>query len=196
MWCWSSVCPHKAIVYLLQPTQCGVGPECVPIKLLSTYFNPVWCWSRVCPHKAIVYLLQPTQCGVGPVCVPIKLLSTYFNPVWCWSRVCPHKAIVYLLQPTQCGVGQVCVPIKLLSTYFNPVWCWSRVCPHKASFHTSPFICIYILLLCLHLISQCVVSSHMLTQEFSKLAVKRMFVSPTGELCTFDEEDHHDEGRY
>ena len=39
--CWSSVCPHRAIVNLLQPpsTQCGVGPVCVPIELLSTYFN-------------------------------------------------------------------------------------------------------------------------------------------------------------
>ena len=64
VWCWSSVCPHRAIVHLLQPasTQC-------------------WCWSSVCPHRAIVNLLQPasTQCGVGPVCVPIELLSTYFN---------------------------------------------------------------------------------------------------------------------
>ena len=55
VWCWSSVCPHRAIVNLLQPasTQCGVGPVCVP-------------------HRAIVNLLQPasTQCGVGPVCVP------------------------------------------------------------------------------------------------------------------------------
>ena len=131
VWCWSSVCPHRAIVNLLQPasTQCGVGPVCVPIELLSTYFNclnPVWRWSSVCPHGAIVNLLQPasTQCGVGPVCVPIELLSTYFNclnPVWRWSSVCPHGAIVNLLQPasTQCGVGPVCVPIELLSTYFN-----------------------------------------------------------------------------
>ena len=41
VWCWSSVCSHRAIVNLLQPasTQCGVGPVCVPIELLSTYFN-------------------------------------------------------------------------------------------------------------------------------------------------------------
>ena len=33
--------PHRAIVNLLQPAliQCGVGPVCVPIELLSTYFN-------------------------------------------------------------------------------------------------------------------------------------------------------------
>ena len=41
VWCWSSVCPHRAIVNLLQPasTQCDVGPVCVPIELLSTYSN-------------------------------------------------------------------------------------------------------------------------------------------------------------
>ena len=59
VWCWSSVCPHRAIVNPLHPasTQCGVGPVCVPIELLSTYFN------------------LPTQCGVGPVCVPIELFN-------------------------------------------------------------------------------------------------------------------------
>ena len=126
------MCPYKAIVDLLQPasTQCDVGPACVPIELLSTYFNlpqpsvmlvqcvspqsycqptstclnPVWCWSSVCPHRAIVNLLQPasTQCGVGPVCV------------------CPHRAIVNLLQPaasTQCDVGPMCVPIALYSLH-------------------------------------------------------------------------------
>ena len=38
---WSSVSPHRAIGNLFQPasTQCGVGPVCVPIGLLSTYFN-------------------------------------------------------------------------------------------------------------------------------------------------------------
>ena len=107
MWCWSSVCPHRAIVNLLQPasTQCGVGPVFVP-------------------HRAIVNLLQPasTQCGVGPVCVPIELLSTYFNPVWCWSSVCPHRAIVSLLQPasTQCGVGPVCVPHRAIVNLLQP----------------------------------------------------------------------------
>ena len=37
----ASVCPHRAIVNLLQPasTQCDVGPVCVRIELLSTYFN-------------------------------------------------------------------------------------------------------------------------------------------------------------
>ena len=41
MCCWSSVCPHRATVNLLQPasTQCAVGPVCVPIEILSTYFN-------------------------------------------------------------------------------------------------------------------------------------------------------------
>ena len=31
--CWSSVCPHRAIINLLQPasTQCDVSPVCVPI---------------------------------------------------------------------------------------------------------------------------------------------------------------------
>ena len=35
------MCPHRAIVNLLQPasTLCDVGPACVPIELLSTYFN-------------------------------------------------------------------------------------------------------------------------------------------------------------
>ena len=148
MWCWSSVCPHRAIVDLLQPasTQCGVGPVCVPIGLLSTYFNlpqpsvvlvqcvspysycqptstclnPVWCWSSVCPHRAIVDLLQPasTQCGVGPVCVPIQLLSTYFN--------LPQPSVVLV----QCvSPYSYCQPT---STCLNPVWCWSSVCPHRA----------------------------------------------------------------
>ena len=60
-----SVCPHRAIVNLLRPasTQCGVGPVCVPIELLSTYFN----------------LPQPSVMLVNPVCVPIELLSTFFN---------------------------------------------------------------------------------------------------------------------
>ena len=37
----SSVCPHRAIANLLQPAsaQCDVGPVCVPIELLPTYFN-------------------------------------------------------------------------------------------------------------------------------------------------------------
>ena len=125
MWCWSSVCPHRAIVNLLQPTstQCGVGPVCVHIELLSTYFNPMcvhvellstyfnqhraivnlfqppqpmWCWSSVCPHRAIVNLFQPPQ------------------PMWCWSSMCPHRAIVNLFQPPQ------------------PMWCWSSMCPHRA----------------------------------------------------------------
>ena len=30
-------------------TQCGVGPVCVPMGLLSTCLSPVWCWSSVCP---------------------------------------------------------------------------------------------------------------------------------------------------
>ena len=123
------MCPHRAIVNLFQPasTQCGVGPVCVPMELLSTYFNlpqssvelvqcvstqsccqpistclyPVWYWSSVCPHRAIVNLFNLPLPSV--VCVPIEL----------------H--IVNLFQPasTQCGIGPVCVPIELLSTYFN-----------------------------------------------------------------------------
>ena len=38
MWCWSNVCPHRAIVNLPQP---------------------MWCWSNVCLHRAIVNLPQP-----------------------------------------------------------------------------------------------------------------------------------------
>ena len=48
VWCWSSVCPHRAIVNLLQPasTQCDVGPVCVSIELhlqLSSTFNLLCC---------------------------------------------------------------------------------------------------------------------------------------------------------
>ena len=132
MWCWFSVCPHRAIVNLLQPasTQCDVGPVCV--LLLSAYFslpqlsvilvqcepswsycqptstclNPVWCWSCVSPCRAIVNLLQPasTKHVVGPVCVIIELMS------------------IYVLQPasTQCGVGPVCVCIELFQTLLQP----------------------------------------------------------------------------
>ena len=108
MWCWCSVCPHRATVNLLQlaSTQCGVGPVCVPIELLSTYFN--------LPQPSVVLV----QC-VSPqsYCQPT---STCLNPVWCWSSVCPHRAIVNLLEPasTQCGVGPMCIPIELLSTYY------------------------------------------------------------------------------
>ena len=41
VWCWSSVCPHRAVVHPLQlaSTQYDVGPVCVPIEQLLTYFN-------------------------------------------------------------------------------------------------------------------------------------------------------------
>ena len=41
MWCWSSVCPHRALANLLQPALnlCGVGLVCVHIELLLTSFN-------------------------------------------------------------------------------------------------------------------------------------------------------------
>ena len=81
VWCWSSVCPHGAIVNLLQPasTQCGVGPVCVPMELLSTYFNLPQ------PSVVLVQWVSPWS-----YCQPT---STCLNPVWCWSSVCPHIAI-------------------------------------------------------------------------------------------------------
>ena len=142
--------PHRAI---FQPTstastQCDVGPVCVPIELLSTYFN----------------LPPPTQCDVGPVCVPIELLSTYFNlppPTQCGvGSVCiPIELLSTYFNmppPTQCGVGPVCVPncqptstclhppnvvlVQCVSSIVNllqhasthPMWCWSSVCAHRA----------------------------------------------------------------
>ena len=88
-------------------TRCGFGPVCVPIELLSTYFN--------LPQPCVVLV----QC-VSPLsyCQPT---STCLSPVWCWSSVCPHRATLNLLQPasTQCGVGPVSVPMELFSTYFN-----------------------------------------------------------------------------
>ena len=132
------MCPHRAIVNLLQPasTQCDVGPMCVPIELLSTYFSlpqpsvllvqcvvgPVCCWSSVllvqcvvgpvccCPVCCWSSVLL-VQCVVGPVCCwsSVLLVQCVVGPVCCWSSV--------LL--VQCVVGPVCVPIELLLTYFN-----------------------------------------------------------------------------
>ena len=80
---------------------------CIPIELLSTYFN--------LPQPSVMLI----QC-VFPqsYCQPT---STCLNPVWYWSSVCPHRVIFNLPQPasTQCGVGPMCVPIELVSTYFN-----------------------------------------------------------------------------
>ena len=100
------VCPHGAVIKLLQPasTQYGVGPVCVPMELLSTYFNLPQ------PSMVLVQCVSPWSC--------YQPTSTCLNPVWCWSSVCTHRATVNLFQPasTQCGVGPVCVPIELLST--------------------------------------------------------------------------------
>ena len=87
VWCWSCVCPHRAIFNLLQPafTQCGVGPVYVLIDLLSTYFLPQ-------PSVMLV------QC-VSPLSYCSLCTSTCLNPVWCWSSVCPHRAFSNLLQP-------------------------------------------------------------------------------------------------
>ena len=117
VWFWSSVCPHRATVNLLQPasTQCGVGPVWCwsSVVLVQCGVGPVWCWSSV----------VLVQCGVGPVWCwsSVVLVQCGVGPVWCWSSVCPRRAIVNLLQPAsaQCGVGPVCVPVELLSTYFN-----------------------------------------------------------------------------
>ena len=119
------MCPYRAIVNQLQPasTQCGVGPMCVPIELLSTYFNlsqPSVMLVQCVSPQSYVNQLQPasTQCGVGPVCVPIELLSTYFN--------LPQPSVVLV----QCVSPQsYCQPT---STCLNPVWCWSSVCPYRA----------------------------------------------------------------
>ena len=56
--------PYRGIFNLLQPalTQCDVGPVCVLIELLSTYFN----------------LPQPSVM-LAQVCVPIELVYQYFN---------------------------------------------------------------------------------------------------------------------
>ena len=116
--CLSCVCPHRAIIHLLQlaSTQSGI----------ATCLNPVWCWSSVCPHRAIVLLVNPANpvwCwySVGPLIAICPPSSRSLNPVWCWSSVCPHRAVIHLhqLASTQSGVGLVCVLIKLLSTSFN-----------------------------------------------------------------------------
>ena len=117
-------------------------PVCVPIELLSTYFNlppPSVLLSSVCPHRAIVNLLQPASVWCCPVCPPIELLSTYFNlppPSVLLSSVCPHRAIINRLQPasTQCDVVQCVSPqsyCQPTSTCLNPVWCWSSASPHN-----------------------------------------------------------------
>ena len=105
MWCWSSVCSHKAI---FNPVWCWSS-----ISTHRDINSPVWCWSNVCLHRAI---LNP-WCW-SSVC-PHKAT---LNPLWCcWYSVFPHRAtlnpgwycllcVPIELLPTQDDVGSVCVP--------------------------------------------------------------------------------------
>ena len=85
VWCWPSVCPHRAIVNLPQP--CVMLIQCVSPQ---SYCQPA------SPSVMLIQCVSPqsycqpasTQCDVNPVCVPTELLSTCLNPVWCWSSVC------------------------------------------------------------------------------------------------------------
>ena len=48
VWCSSSVCFHRAVINLSQPSVVFI--QCVsPQSYCQHYFNPVWCWSNVCP---------------------------------------------------------------------------------------------------------------------------------------------------
>ena len=75
------MCPHRAIVNLLQPasTQCVVDPVCVPIELADPVCVPIELADPVCvPIELADPVCVPIELA-DPVCVPIELLSTYFN---------------------------------------------------------------------------------------------------------------------
>ena len=66
VWCWSSVCPHRAIVNLLQPasTQCDIDPVCACV-CVSLYIMTLSTWCQliscvVCSKRTI---------GVGTITV-------------------------------------------------------------------------------------------------------------------------------
>ena len=90
---------------------------CVPIEILSTYFN----LPCVCVHKDIVNLPQPSvmliQCVPTEIVKPLQPASTQgdVDPLRVPSSYCQSTSTCL----NQCDVDPVCAFIELLSTYFN-----------------------------------------------------------------------------